>query len=382
MDEIFTEYAGKRRDPDRRWMRHTYQEGPGFRFLATRGGRPPCRASSANQLGIVRARAGVLRIAREEGNAAALALDLCSRTSLWRWQRAYERGGLAALAPERRGPRQRVFRHPAWVEQVVIAVRLHTYWNAKRIAAELRRREIAVVSHGWIEQLFDDLGAARPALPRQGAARSERSIPNSLWHIDIKGPFFIQLARERYLKTWIFGLIDDHSRYVLGLRIATTREVAPILVWLRDCIELCGRPLDLMSDNGTEFVHWMPGMLNRFGKTLRELAVRHIQTQVNTPGTNGKIEAFWATLKSEVLDRQSSARWPTPRPRSPTSPAITTITGSTGRSAGSLRPSATTEPHSPTADSRTSRRCSILSHGSRTCGLPLERVSEMTGNLI
>src|SRR5439155_1128127 len=90
-----------------------------------RGGRPPCRASSANQLGIVRARAGVLRIAREEGNAAALALDLCSRTSLWRWQRAYERGGLAALAPERRGPRQRVFRHPAWVEQVVIAVRLH-----------------------------------------------------------------------------------------------------------------------------------------------------------------------------------------------------------------------------------------------------------------
>jgi len=304
MDEIFTEYAGKRRDPDRRWMRHTYQEGPGFRFLATRGGRPPCRASSANQLGIVRARAGVLRIAREEGNAAALALDLCSRTSLWRWQRAYERGGLAALAPERRGPRQRVFRHPAWVEQVVIAVRLHTYWNAKRIAAELRRREIAVVSHGWIEQLFDDLGAARPALPRQGGARYERSIPNSLWHIDIKGPFFIQLARERYLKTWIFGLIDDHSRYVLGLRIATTREVAPILVWLRDCIELCGRPLDLMSDNGTEFVHWMPGMLNRFGKTLRELAVRHIQTQVNTPGTNGKIEAFWATLKSEVLDRQ------------------------------------------------------------------------------
>src|SRR5207302_1432245 len=42
----------------------------------------------------------------------------------------------------------------------------------------------------------------------------------------------------------------------------------------------------------------------RFGISLRELAVRHIQTQVNTPWTNGKIEAFWATLKSEVLDRQ------------------------------------------------------------------------------
>jgi hypothetical protein len=39
--------------------------------------------------------------------------------------------------------------------------------------------------------------------------------------------------------------------------------------FLRDGIELCGKPLQLVSDNGTEFVHWMPGMLNRFGKTLR-----------------------------------------------------------------------------------------------------------------
>jgi hypothetical protein len=89
-----------------------------------------------------------------------------------------------------------------------------------------------------------------------------------------------------------------------GLRIATGREIDGILTWLRDCIELCGRPLDLMSDNGSEFVHWMPGMLNRFGKTLRELEIRQIKTQVNTPWTNGKIESFSATLKSELLDRE------------------------------------------------------------------------------
>jgi hypothetical protein len=47
----------------------------------------------------------------------------------------------------------------------VIAVRLHTYWNAKRIAAELRRREIAEVGHSWIAQLFDDLGTRSPFEP-------------------------------------------------------------------------------------------------------------------------------------------------------------------------------------------------------------------------
>jgi hypothetical protein len=96
--------------------------------------------------------------------------------------------------------------------------------------------------------------------------------------------------------------------YVLGLRIASGREIATILEWLRTCIELCGRPLDLMSDNGTEFVHWLPGMLNRFGKTLRELEIGQIKAQVNTPRTNGKIESFWATLKSEVSWLLTSGR--------------------------------------------------------------------------
>jgi transposase InsO family protein len=304
MDEIRAIDRHQFRDPERRWLRGTYQEGPGFRFLATRGGRPPSREQRRHELAVVRGRARAVRLAHAVGISAALASGPASRTSLWRWLCAYERGGLAALVPERRGPRNPTLRHPAWVEQVVIAVRLHTYWNAKRIAAELHRREIAVVSHGWISQLFDDLGAHRPSGPRERGPRYERSSPNSLWHVDIKGPFFIQLTTRRYLKTWIIGLVDDHSRFVIGLRIATDQQSTPILAWLRDCVELCGRPLDLMSDNGGPFVVWMPGVLTRFGKTLRELEVRHIRTQIDSPWTNGKIEAFWATLRSEVLDRE------------------------------------------------------------------------------
>jgi transposase InsO family protein len=304
MDGIRPADASLLRDPHRRWLRHTYQEGPGFRFLATRGGRPPTVADPRAALDVVRERARLVRIRREQGLAAALELGRCSERSLYRWQAAFERGGVAALVPERRGPRHPELRHPAWVELVVIAVRLHTYWNAKRIAAELRRREVATVSHWWIERLFDDLGTARPSLPRSRGPRYERSSPNSLWHIDIKGPFFIQLARGRYLKTWLVALVDDHSRFILGLQIKDNAQAEPILVWLRDCVELCGRPLDLMSDNGPPFATWMPAVLTRFGRTLEELRIRHIRTQVSSPWTNGKIESFWATLRSEVLDRR------------------------------------------------------------------------------
>ena len=58
MEEIRTGY-GHQRDPARRWLRHTYQEGPGFRFLATRGGRPPLAAEPRVQMAQVRARASI-----------------------------------------------------------------------------------------------------------------------------------------------------------------------------------------------------------------------------------------------------------------------------------------------------------------------------------
>jgi transposase InsO family protein len=131
--------------------------------------------------------------------------------------------------------------------------------------------------------------------------------PNELWHIDIKGPFFINLAGRGYIKTWLVGLVDDHSRFVIGLRILPAAKANPILAWLDECFELCGRPVQLMSDNGQPFVVWMPGVLTLFGKRLRDLHIQHLRTQISSPWTNGKIEAFWGVLQQEVLDRQRFA---------------------------------------------------------------------------
>jgi len=44
-------------------------------------------------------------------------------------------------------------------------------------------------------------------------------------------PRWIQLERGRYLKTFLVGLVDDHSRYVIGLRILPAATAEPILAW-------------------------------------------------------------------------------------------------------------------------------------------------------
>jgi len=294
-----------RSDRHRRPLRNRYQEGPGFLFLATRGGRPP-GPSEPEDLEGLRFRIRCVRTAREEGIAAALALGV-SRASLHRWRQRYAAGGIESLRHERRGPARA--RLPAPVERAVIVVRLLTCWNSKRLAAEFTRRDIYPLSHHMVDALLGEYGAARPGVHRPRGPAYERSRPDELWHIDIKGPFWLRRTASERTKVWIVGLVDDHSRFLIGLRVLPQPRTEPILAWLDQCLELVGIPLEVMSDNGSPFATWMPGVLTLFGKTLEHLRIKHIRTQVNSPWTNGKIERFWGVLQSELLDREL---FPTP----------------------------------------------------------------------
>ncbi len=118
--------------------------------------------------------------------------------------------------------------------------------------------------------------------------RYERSSPNELWHIDLKGPFYLHPLHGSISTCHFLALVDDHSRYLLGIRALPTKEAVPVLETLAEAIELCGVPLALMSDNGTPFVTIVRTMLSRFQRSLAELEIRHIRTQVDTPWTNGK----------------------------------------------------------------------------------------------
>jgi hypothetical protein len=97
------------------------------------------------------------------------------------------------VAEESRRPSRVRATVPTWVDTVIIAIRLHTYWNSKRISAEMRRRQIYDVSPKHIDQFFQQLGCSRGTVRPQPGPRYERSRPNKPWHIDVKGPFFIHV---------------------------------------------------------------------------------------------------------------------------------------------------------------------------------------------
>ena len=295
-------YANPRRLP----RRNHYQEGPGFLFVATQGGRPPEGIVQAGRAAMVRRRRSALRRwADGEPLATVCAASGCSRASLFRWRTRFEDGGLEALLDRPRVGRASEL--PAALERLILTVRLLTYWNSRRIAAEFTRRGDWPLSHGQVDRVLSRHGSHRPSYVRTPGPRYERAAPNELWHIDLKGPFFFLGATGHARTCHFVALVDDHSRFLLGIRAVPTKEAAWILALLEEAIELCGVPHELMTDNGTPFVAITRSMLRRFQRTLAELSIRHIRTQIDTPWTNGKIEAFWATLQSEVLDRQRLA---------------------------------------------------------------------------
>ena len=160
------------------------------------------------------------------------------------------------------------------------------------------------LSHGQVDRLLDRHGTHRPSYVRTPGPRYERAAANDLWHIDLKGPFFLVGATGRARTCHFVALMDDHSRFLLGIRAVPTKEAIWILDLLEEAVELCGVPHDLMTDDGTPFVAIARTILSRFQRTFEDLRIRHIRTQIDTPWTNGKVEAFWATLQREVLDRQ------------------------------------------------------------------------------
>jgi transposase InsO family protein len=293
-------------DPRRLPRRNHYQEGPGFLFVATQGGLPPESVSRHGRAAVVRRRRRALRRWAEGESLATIGSELgCSRATLFRWRARFEAGGIEALRDAPRIGRRSDL--PPAIERLILTVRLLTYWNSRRIAAEFRRRLVWPLNHGQVDRLLDRHGVHRPSYVRTPGPRYERASPNELWHIDLKGPFFLVGASGKTRTCHFVALVDDHSRFLLGIRAVPTKEAIWVLGLLAEAIELCGVPHELMTDNGTPFVAIVRTMLSRFQRSLAELSIRHIRTQIDTPWTNGKIEAFWATLQAEVLDRQQFA---------------------------------------------------------------------------
>jgi len=120
--------------------------------------------------------------------------------------------------------------------------------------------------------------------------------PNELWASDC-----CHLKVIDWGWYYLITVMDDYSRFILGWDLKVDMTAISLTDVIQQAVDVTGMtdvPLEdrtvLLSDNGAGYIS------QQFNEYLRLVGVRHITASPFHPQTNGKIERYHRTIKSEI----------------------------------------------------------------------------------
>jgi transposase InsO family protein len=221
-----------------------------------------------------------------------------SRTTGYKWRGRASLPLPQPLVDRSRRPHSCPRQTAADIEAAILATHDAYGWGARKIHAHLRDLPELPCSRTVQKVLTRHDRSSRQASAAVPPQRFERSAPNHLWQMDFKGPLWVG-GPKRYL----FSVLDDHSRYLLALRLCCdqTMETAWAALW--PLFGEVGLPESILSDNGFGPRGASVGGLSWLEARLLRLGVEAIHGRAYHPQTQGKVERLHRTLEEEVLPR-------------------------------------------------------------------------------
>jgi transposase InsO family protein len=233
--------------------------------------------------------------------------QLCRRFGIspktgYKWLKRYKQAGLPGLQDQRPSPKRRRNQTPEKQESLVLKLRgKQPTWGPRKLhqrLLDLGYKKLPAVStmhrilrrEGCIQ--VNDTPQHRPC------QRFERAAPNQLWQMDFKGHFALQRGGRCHPLT----LLDDHSRYALGLEACGDEQTLTVQASLEGIFTRYGLPEQILCDNGPPWggAGLEPTTLSVW---LLRLGVEMIHGRPYHPQTQGKDERFHRTLKADLLAR-------------------------------------------------------------------------------
>lgn len=221
--------------------------------------------------------------------------------------RRYRQEGTEGLADRSRRPQRSPGRTAVAMETVVLSVRdAHPTWGGRKIRRRLQDLgHEEVPSASTITEVLRRHDRIDPAASaaREQPQRFERAAANELWQMDFKGHFPLANGRCHPLT-----VLDDHSRYALGLRACGDETDVTVTTELTAIFRCYGLPQRMLMDNGSPWgsAH-AEHRYTRFELWLLELGVAVSHGRPYHPQTQGKDERFHRTLAAEAIGRRSFA---------------------------------------------------------------------------
>lgn len=234
-----------------------------------------------------------------------------SRETFYKYRRRFRDGGIEGLQELSRRPRTSPGQTPVEVEELIVLRRKQLIeqgcdHGAQSIVWALQREGVVVPSVSTVWQILTRRGVITPQPQKRPKSATKRFCfdrPNECWQSDWTG-----WSLADGTTVGIAGSLDDHSRYLVGLR-ARAGDADAALVWevILAGIDECGIPSMSLSDNGLVYTGRFRAYESAFESNLRALGVRTINSAPFHPQTCGKIERLWRTLKTWLTAREPAA---------------------------------------------------------------------------
>ncbi len=178
-----------------------------------------------------------------------------SRKTGYKWLNRYQRRGDKGLLNQPRRPHRSPTRVSASFEAVVVDFKKQfAYWGPRKLRRLLYQEypDAERVGTSTVGRILNRHGLV---IPREGTVmpstvgRFERAEPNELWQMDIK--MAMRLSDEK--GSHVAGILDDHSRFVLGLWWLPDITDSSILSCWIDAARHYGLPRQTLTDHGAQF---------------------------------------------------------------------------------------------------------------------------------
>jgi transposase InsO family protein len=233
--------------------------------------------------------------------------QLCRRfgispTTGYKWLGRYQAKGVAGLRDQSRRPLHSPTRTCAELEQKVVQLRgQHPAWGGRKLQARLQAlKEPEVPSPSTITAILHRHQLITPEASAQHKPyrRFEHPHPNDLWQMDFKGDFALAYGR-----CYPLTVLDDHSRFALGLVACGNQTTTTVQTALTEIFRRYGMPYRMSMDNGFPWVAFtnQKRCWTQLTVWFLRLGIRLSFARPHHPQTNGKDERFHRTLKVELL---------------------------------------------------------------------------------
>jgi len=234
--------------------------------------------------------------------AGASISTLCARFGIsrktgYKWL-ARAAAGDHGLADRSRRPHASPAQTPPALEAQILELRVaHPSWGGRKLHHPLRATGLAdVPAPSTITAILRRHGMLSPAPPPLDFRRFEHSIPNALWQMDFMGHRPLTTGRVHPLT-----LLDDHSRFALGVSACANEQHATVKAHLTAVFRRYGLPQAILTDNGAPWATAGMGGLTSLEAWLLRLGVETWHGRPCHPQTQGKVERFHGTLAAEVF---------------------------------------------------------------------------------